>query len=175
MNLLQRALCHQLIQDVSEFFAYSYGNNRLHHVINRLSRCSMTLIPLYNGGASGKSNHWGLTVLDKATACIRVCDSLHELFLFRNLMPLIRRLAESIGTRYEIPEQIWPRNWTLSQEIYSVQQRNSSDCGIFTTLNAIFVSRGTERPNIIPEKPDILEYRSMLALCILEYSTEFLV
>ncbi len=115
----------------------------------------------------------GITVLHKSTATIRVHDSLHNLSLFGNVIELIKNLAGSIGARYGIPEQLWPRNRSLNAEMYSVQQRNTSDCGIFTMVNAILVSQGSERPNIRLEDQAVLQLRSKLALCILECDAQF--
>ena len=65
-------------------------------VIDRFSGCSMVLIPLYNGGSSGRRNHWGMAVLHKSRATIRVYDLLHNLPLFGNVIELIKNLAESV-------------------------------------------------------------------------------
>ena len=73
---------------------------------------------------------------------------MHNLSIFGNVFELIKNLAESIGAKYRVTEQLRPGNWSLNEEAYSVQQRNSSDCGIFAMAHAIFVSRGSERPNI---------------------------
>ena len=44
---------------------------------------------------------------------------------------------------------------------------------VFTMLDVIFVSQGSKRPNIRPENQVVLQYRSKLVFCILEYNTEF--
>ncbi len=52
-----------------------------------------------------------------------------------------------------------------------MQQGNGYDCGILTMLNALDVSRGIDRPNIVPGEHVQTFYRPQLALCILKDDT----
>ncbi len=64
--------------------------------------------------------------------------------------------------------------WTYSREVYSVQQRNGYDCGIFVMMNTFYVSRGIDTPRLIPEDHVSNNYRPNLGLCLLQNDTSFL-
>ncbi len=118
-------------------------------VFQRIKDCEVLIIPLFNSNVQGLNrNHWGLAVLHKQLAILRVYDSLHSSRLFGSLIPHILQFANSITSRYELSSQEWPNQWSRSREVFSSQQGNGYYCGIFAMLNVFFVSRGIDRPSV---------------------------
>ena len=68
----------------------------------------------------------------------------------------------------------WQMQWIYCRRVYSVQQGNGCDGGIFVMLNAFYVSRGIIRPELIPEIHVSKIYGPELGLCLLENDTSFL-
>ena len=60
------------------------------------------------------------------------------------------------------------------RQVYSKQQENGYDCGIFVMLNAFPVSRGRISPELIPGIHVSNIYRPQLGLGLLENCTSFL-
>ncbi len=135
-TLLRRAKHQKAIQSASEFFRYHYSASAFALLTFRLHRCKIVLIPLFNGDHTGNGNHWGLASLEKLFGTIRVYDSLNNLNSFADILPDIKRLAESLTKGCTTQNCEWPETWSISPEILSIQQNNSDDCGVFTMLNA---------------------------------------
>ena len=170
-----RSIVQSNTTDIYTDFLEKFFGRRFHGVLQRLRTCRILLIPLFNGDASGKNgNHWGLAVLHKPSASLRAYDSIHSSLLFSNVIPHLRQLANSIRNRFNLTDQEWPTEWTQSSEVYSAQQSNSNDCGVFTVLNAFHVSNGVDRPQTIPGGHASSTYRPQLALSILESDTSSL-
>lgn len=102
----------------------------------------MELIVLHN------ANHWGLAVLHKDSATIRIYGCSHSLFSFTDLLPTLLDFASSIQEVYGFIASQWPAKWIISPEILSKQQGNSYDCTIFTMFIAYYASRGIVRPSV---------------------------
>ena len=134
------------------------------------------LIPLFNisieKGYTG--DHWGLAVLDKQSSTLRLYDSSYAARGFELIIPHITQFANSISSRHELTNSEWPRQWTYCPAVYSVQQENGYDCGIFVMMNAFHVSRGIIKPRLIPGEHVSNTYRPILGLCILQSNASIL-
>ena len=162
------------IQNHADFLLRFYGQS-FNEYFARLTVCGKAIIPIFNSNVQGVyGNHWGLAVLDKISSNIRVYDSLHTSFLFENLLPSLLQLANSINSRFKLFNHEWPSRWTRGREVFSSQQGNNYDCGIFSMLNALHISRGNDRPTIMTGEHVSTFYRPQLALCILQNDIAFL-
>ena len=160
------------------FFFVSSLNN----LINKLKACETVLLPVFNtkitkkrnGQKINEANHWGLAVLDKNSATLRLYDSSHALHSFEHVIPDLLLLVYTIRSQHERTEAEWPMQWTYCREKYSVQQENGHDCGIFVMMNAFHVFQGIVKPDLIPGDHVSDTYRPNLGLCLLESDTSFL-
>ena len=174
ITLFRSAVLQKAIGTYADFLRHFFGRSS-EPVLRRLMACQAVLIPLFISDFQGKNgNHWGLVVLHKTSASLRIYDSMHFSFLFKDVTSHLVRLANSICNRYEIPTDNWPMEWKQSRELFSTQQRNGDDCGVFTTLNAFYVSCGIHRPRVVPGQYVSRIYRPQLALCILENTNSVL-
>ena len=101
---------------------------------------------------------------------------LHCVFMthpMRYIVPDLQLLVNTIRSRYETTQAEWPIQWIYCREVYSVQQDNDYDCGIFVIMNAFYVSQGIVKPVLIPSDHASHTYRPNLALFLLESDTSF--
>ncbi len=129
---------------------------------------------LGNGRKEYAGNHWALAVFHKDTATLRLYDSIHSSDGYTHIIPHLLQFANSVGSTYAIPQTEWPQRWILSTDVYSVQQGNGFDCGIFLMVNAFYLSRGILEPKLIPGEYVSNVYRPQLGLCLLENDISFL-
>ena len=62
----------------------------------------------------------------------------------------------------------------MSNEVHPIQQTESDAWGIFSILNAFFISCGIIKPNLISDQDNSKNYRNSLGLCLLESNASFL-
>ena len=140
VTLLRGAVREDRIGLHADFLQRFFGRN-FNDELSRLRTCNVAMIPLINCQSDGSNGtHWGLAVLHKPSSTVRLYDSVHSTGLFEDIIPHIVMLANSIKPRYKLSEQEWPTAWNHSLEVYSSQQGNGYDCGVFTMLNAFYVS-----------------------------------
>ena len=181
VEMLRRAIRLKLIPNYESFLQYYFPRD-IGTLLCKLKACQSVLIPIFNSTmkktVSGKEeysgDHWGLAVLHKPSASLRLYDSIHGANGFEHILPHILLLANSIRSRHNLTEAEWPIQWTYCPQVYSIQQGNGCDCGIFVMLNAFYVSRGVIRPKLIPGAHVSNVYRPQLGLCLLESNTSFL-
>ena len=111
--------------------------------------------------------------LCKKTRFTRVYNSMNNLRLFQEILIDIKVLAESLNSIYNLCDISWPSSWRISNEVHSVQQTNYNDCGVFTMLNAFFVSRGIVKPNLITDYNYVNIYRNSLGFVCLNQVHHF--
>ena len=75
---------------------------------------------------------------------------MHCYFMLGVITPHILRLENSVHSLYKLSIHEWPAQWTQSFEVLSVQQGNGDGCGMFSMLNAYYVSHGIDRPPVDP-------------------------
>ncbi len=114
------------------------------------------------------------SVLRKETATTYLYDSLLHLQSFLSLLINLRILAESIHSTLGTESTCWHQNWTLSEEVCSIQQSISDDCGVFTMLNACFTFCGVFNLEFTADKVTSKNYLFTIALCLLEGNLSFL-
>ena len=99
---------------------------------------------------------------------------MHNLRLSQEILQDKKVLADSLNSRYNLCDISWRAGWIISNEVHSVQQTNSDDCGLITMLNTFSVSRGIVKPNLSSNQNYASIYRSSLVLCLLESDTSLL-
>lgn len=150
--------------------------------MKRLKTCQSVLISVFNTRLKKTTNenekyyrdHWGLAVLYKHSATLRLYDSCRQSQGFEEIIPYLLQLANSIHSKYSLTQAGWSIHWTYCCKVYSMFQGNSYDCGIFVLMNAFHVSRGISKPRVIPKDQACSSYHLRLGLCILESDNSFL-
>ncbi len=164
---MKRAFYHGSVKSAADFLLQQYSSPGINILIHRLRRCESVHIQLFNGDHTGNRNHWSLAVLRKQTETIYLYDSL-------SLLPNLRILAKSIHSKLGTESTSWPRDWSISAEVRSIQQSNTDDSGIFTMFKAFFTSRGVFNPEFTADKFIYKNYRFTIALCLLAVNLSFL-
>ena len=118
LTLLRRAKGQIAIQSALEFFRYHISDSSFALSTSRLPRCKIWLLPFFHGDHTGNSNHWGLASLEKMYGTIRVHDSLHNLNWFADILPDIKRLAESLTKGCKTKNCEWLETWSIRSEIF---------------------------------------------------------
>ena len=180
LTILPIALRNKYISTHAEFLAFFFGSS-LNNQINKLKACETDLLPVFNTKLTKKRNRqkinegnlWGLAVLDKNSATLRLYDSSHVSHSFEHIIPDLLLLVNTIRSLYEMTQTDWPMQWTYCRDVYSVQQDNGYDCGIFVMMNAFYVSQGIAKPVLIPGDHFSDTYRPNLGLCLPESDTSF--
>ena len=151
VTILCSSIRNNSIATHGQFLEYFYGLD-VRNMINRWERCQSMLIPLFNIriGKRYTEDYWGLAVLDKQPSTLRLYDSSHAVRGFELIIPHTMQFANSICSWHEFNDSEWPPQWTYCPTVYSVQQENGYDCGIFVMMNAFYVPRGIVKPRLIP-------------------------
>jgi hypothetical protein len=88
-------------------------------------------------------SHWRLLVVKPKERTIECLDSLGGLGEV-----YIKKLKEYLAK--ELGDDWVEEEWTVLKKQRSIRQRNSSDCGVFTILNALALLRGEEFSSVVP-------------------------
>ena len=70
------------------------------------------------GKEENSGDPWGLAVLRKPSASLRVNNSIHRAKRFENLLPHVLLLANSIRYRHNLTEAEWPIQWINCSQVY---------------------------------------------------------
>ena len=105
VTMLRQSIRLKYIRTHGDFLRYFFARN-LNEKLNQLKTSQSVLIPVFNiklknGKDQTKEyfgNHWGLAVLHKETATLRLYDSAHKELGFENIIPQLLKSANSISS-----------------------------------------------------------------------------
>ena len=131
VTMLRQSIRLKYIRTRGDFLRYFFVRN-LNEKLNQLKASQSVLIPVFNSKLKNRKdgtkeyigNNWGLAVLHKETATVRLYDSAHKELGFEHVVPHLLKLANSISSTYNLTQAEWPLRWTYCNEVYSVQQGN---------------------------------------------------
>ncbi len=126
---------------------------------DKLEKFSICFVPLH----SQEKFHWGLAALFKDTGKVAIYDSLQSMESFSSAPKLIVAWANWAKNAYGLG--IWPERWTEDKTCcLSPTQENSTDCGMYLCLNALFLSK-SRKPSFFPA--EISEFRMQIRRSLL--------
>ena len=126
--MLRTSIRLESISAYENFLDYYFQRN-IDTALCKLKECRSALISIFNSKLkktkSGKQKYagdnWGLAVLHKSSASLRLSDSIHRAKEFEHVMPHILLLANSIRSRNNFSEGECQMHWTYCQQVYSKQ------------------------------------------------------
>jgi hypothetical protein len=123
--------------------------------------CGLVLYPICDMG------HWRLLVVRPQERTIEYLDSL-DWSSAEIIVKFKEYLKEELGPAWD------PNEWTVLSKQRSTHQDNTSDCGVFTLLNALVVLRGEDFKKVLC-CDGMAEARERIAITLLarEPTTEF--
>lgn len=88
---------------------------------------------------SDELKHWSVVRVQEATASLTLHDSLPSLHAFENATELIPKWCEFLLKRYKL--ESWPSRSSIHESSESHGQSNSYDCGVYSCINAFYLSK----------------------------------
>jgi sentrin-specific protease 1 len=107
-------------------------------------------------------NHWTLLVIKIGQKSIHYYDSLYRpnnkkaRFFLDSALRYLSDEAQQSEIAFDAAE------WSLVQEAYSPQQRNGCDCGVFTIMNADFM---TDNLDLTYNQQDVYSVQFRKKIC----------
>jgi hypothetical protein len=127
----------------------------------QLLDCRLVLIPLCD------ANHWRLVAVKPQAREIQYLDSLSY-----DPATVINKIQEWLAL--ELNDHYIEEEWTVTEQQFSQQQLNGSDCGVFACLNALALVRGEEPARVVACKGmDVARRRIAITLMKGQPTTEF--
>ena len=109
LTMLSQTIRNKYMATRAKLLAFFFRSS-LNSQINKLKACETVLIPVFNtkltkkrnGQKTNEGNHWGLAVLDKNSATVRLYDSSHALHSFEHIILDLLLLVNTIRSQHEM-------------------------------------------------------------------------
>ncbi|KAI1712983.1 ubiquitin-like-specific protease ESD4 [Ditylenchus destructor] len=142
VSLLGNSKSNLRFISTAEFMGFDKSGTN--NITWKMNGAETVLVPAHING-----NHWGMIIVDATNKTLTMMDSLNggggsatKTRILETTKKLIGQLSSKVSFKKFLPQLSPVGSWTVTEKMDVPQQRNGSDCGVFSLAYAMYAARG---------------------------------